>query len=96
MICVDKDDKKILENAEGSYWNVDCTTKSMMLFKFHIIVIMMYTMVIWVVLWEVPYRYDRLRKSKAEKLNEKKRRKKAARKKLKKKYKANGKDAKNR
>ena len=96
MICVDEDDKKILGEREGSFWNVDCTTKSMMLFKFHIIVIMMYTMVIWVVLWEVPYRYDRLKKSKAEKQAARKKRKKAARKKLKKKNKANGKDAKNR
>jgi len=39
----------------------------MMLFKFHIIVIFMYTATIWVVLWEVPYRYDRLKKSKEEK-----------------------------
>jgi len=54
----------VCDKDASSKWNTDYTTASMMLFKFHIIVIFMYTMMIWVVLWEVPYRYDRLVKSK--------------------------------
>ena len=90
LICVDENGEQVGALGAGSHWNVDCAKTSMMLFKFHIIVIMMYTMVIWVVLWEVPYRYDRLRKTTAEKKAMRKKRKKAARKKQKKKQKAMG------
>ena len=44
----------------------------MTLFKFHFIVIFMYTMIFIVVLWEIPFRYDRIRKSPAEKKRERK------------------------
>ena len=45
----------------------------------------MYTMIIWIVLWEVPYRYDRIKKSKQEKKKEAtKRKKKLAKRKAKK------------
>ena len=48
----------------------------MMLFKFHFIVIFMYTMIFTIVLWEIPYRYNRLMKTENELKAEKKKRKK--------------------
>ena len=47
-----------------------------MLFKFHFIVIFMYTMTFSIVLWEVPYRYGRIMKTEKELEGEKKKRKK--------------------
>ena len=62
----------------------------MMQFKFHIIVIFMYTAMIWVVLWELPYRYDRVKKSKAEKKKIRKIRRKRAKRKAEKAAKRKG------
>ena len=51
----------------------------MTLFKLHFIVIFMYTTIFIIVLWKIPYRYDRIIKTKQEKKAEnKKRRKKRA------------------
>mmetsp|Transcript_19699 Transcript_19699/g.26648 ORF Transcript_19699/g.26648 Transcript_19699/m.26648 type:complete len:161 (-) Transcript_19699:337-819(-) len=60
----------------SSIWFVDRSTWSMMLFKFHFIVIFMHTMTFSIVLWELPYRYNRLMKTPAEKKAEKKKRNK--------------------
>ena len=49
----------------------------MMLFKFHFIVIFMYTMIFQIVLFIIPYKYDRLEKTKKEKKADKKRKEKA-------------------
>ena len=66
-------------------WDIDgASTTNMMVFKFHIIVIFMYTMTIWVVLWEVPYRYDRIKKTKEEKKKARKNQRKKAKSKAKK------------
>ena len=54
----------------------------MTLFKFHLIVIFMYTAIIWVVLWEIPYRYDRIKKSKAERRKLRKKRQTKAKRKV--------------
>ena len=51
-------------------------------FKFHLIVIFMYTAIIWVVLWEIPYRYDRIKKSKAERKKLRKKRQTKAKRKI--------------
>lgn len=51
-------------------------------FKFHLIVIFMYTAIIWVVLWEIPYRYDRIKKSKAERKKLRKKRQTKAKRKV--------------
>lgn len=39
----------------------------MTLFKLHFIVIFMYTTIFIIVLWKIPYRYDRIKKTKSEK-----------------------------
>ena len=64
------------EDDSPSTWYVDTSTLSMMLFKFHFIVIFMYTMTFSIVLWEVPYRYGRIMKTEKELEGEKKKRKK--------------------
>ena len=46
----------------------------MMLFKFHFIVIYMYTMLFIFVLYTIPYKYDRIKKTKKENKVEKKKR----------------------
>ena len=48
----------------------------MMLFKFHFIVIFMYTLVTNIVLWEIPSRYGRIMKTEKELEAEKKKKKK--------------------
>ena len=59
-----------------SRWNDDASAFSMMLFKFHFIVIFMYTMIFCIVLWEIPYRYGRLMKTEKELTQEKQKKKK--------------------
>lgn len=54
-----------------SKWYVDYTNYSMTLFKLHFIVIFMYTIIFTIVLWEIPFRYDRLKKTSSEKKKEK-------------------------
>ena len=61
---------------QSSHWYVDSSPASMMLFKFHFIVIFMYTMTFTIVLWEIPYRFNRLMKTDKELSAEKKKRKK--------------------
>ena len=52
--------KFICSDKGETVWNTDYSMRSMLLFKFHIIVIFMYTAMVWIILWEIPYRYDRL------------------------------------
>ena len=49
----------------------------MTLFKLHFIVIFMYTMIFQIVLFIIPYKYDRLKKTEKEEKAEKKRKAKA-------------------
>ena len=46
----------------------------MMLFKFHFIVIFMYSTIFIIVLFKIPYKYDRIMKTKEEKKSERKHR----------------------
>ena len=62
---------------------------SMTLFKLHFIVIFMYTTLFAIVLFKIPYKYDRIRKTDAEKREEKKRRQKIREKKLRRKMRLN-------
>lgn len=48
-------------------WFVDKTPASMTLFKLHFIVIFMYTTLFMIVLFKIPYKYDRLQKTSQEK-----------------------------
>ena len=48
----------------------------MMLFKFHFIVIFMYSTIFIIVLFKIPYKYDRIMKTKEEKKKERKSRNK--------------------
>ena len=57
-----------------SRWYIDLTSFSMTFFKLHFIVIFMYTMIFVVVLWEIPFRYDRIKKTSSEKKKDKKKR----------------------
>ena len=56
----------------------------MTLFKLHFIVIFMYTTIVIIVLWKIPYRYDRIVKPKKEKKAESKKRRKRRAKRLRK------------
>ncbi len=56
----------------------------MILWKFHFIVIFMYTTIFMIVLFKIPYKYDRIRKSKKEKQVDKKKRDKREKKRKKK------------
>ena len=62
---------------ESSKWWIEKTSFSMTLFKLHFIVIFMYQIVITIVLWKIPYKYDRIKKTKEEKDFEKKRKTKS-------------------
>ena len=59
-----------------SIWFIEKGPLSMMLFKFHFIVIFMYSTVFIIVLFKIPYKYDRIRKTDSEKAAEKKKRSK--------------------
>ena len=75
----------LCDEESNAYWDIDgASTLNMMVFKFHFIVIFMYTAIIWVVLWEVPYRYGRLIKTQEEKNKAHKKQKKKAKRKAKK------------
>ena len=67
-----------------SIWFIEKTPASMTLFKFHFIVIFMYTMLFIFVLYTIPYKYDRIKKTKKEKMVEKKEQKKRNKRKKKK------------
>lgn len=58
-------------------WFIEKTSMSMTQFKFHFIVIFMYTSLFMIVLFKIPYKYDRIEKTAKEKVVEKKRRAKA-------------------
>ena len=60
-----------------SVWEVENTTFSMIFFKLHFIVIFMYTTLFIIVLFKIPYKYDRIEKTKKEKKDDKKQRAKA-------------------
>ena len=64
FLCVDEG---------SSRWFIDHTKMSMTLFKLHFIVIFMYTLIFDIVLFKIPYRYDRIKKTRAEKLAQRKR-----------------------
>ena len=57
-----------------SIWFIEKGPLSMMLFKFHFIVIFMYSTIFIIVLFKIPYKYDRIRKTKTEKIADKKQR----------------------
>jgi len=64
---------KLLTNFEfmcgvnrSSIWFVEKGPLSMMLFKFHFIVIFMYSTIFLIVLFKIPYKYDRIKKTKKE------------------------------
>ena len=59
-----------------SIWFIDHSSLSMMLFKLHFIVIFMYTTLFMIVLFKIPYKYDRIKKNKEERKAEKKKEKK--------------------
>ena len=67
-------------NSGSAIWFIDSAVPAMTLFKFHFIVIFMYTIIFTIVLYEIPYRYGRLMKTdkeiEADKKKRKKRRKK--------------------
>ena len=62
----------------------------MMLWKFHFIVIFMYTTLIMIVLFKIPYKYDRIRKNKKEKKIDRKKRQKKEKRRKRRKIKKNG------
>lgn len=62
---------------------------SMTLFKLHFIVIFMYTSLFMIVLFKIPYKYDRIEKTHKEKCVEKKRRSKVRAKKRRRQQKLN-------
>ena len=62
-------------------WYIEDTPFPMTLFKLHFIVIFMYTMIFQIVLFIIPYKYDRLERTPAEEKADKKRRAKARKKK---------------
>jgi len=66
-----------------STWWIEISPFSMTLFKLHFIVIFMYTMIFQIVIFIIPYKYDRLKRTPAEKKADKKRRAKARKKKQK-------------
>ena len=62
------------EPGYKSRWFIEKSAASMMLWKFHFIVIFMYTTLIMIVLFKIPYKYDRIRKNKKEKKIDRKKR----------------------
>ena len=64
-----------------STWWIDTSPLSMTLFKLHFIVIFMYTMIFQIVLFIIPYKYDRLERTPSEEKADKKRGAKARKKK---------------
>ena len=69
------------EHDHDSTWWIEASPYSMTLYKLHFIVIFMYTMIFQIVLFIIPYKYDRLEKTPAEEKADKKRRAKARKKK---------------
>ena len=57
-----------------STWYIENTAFSMTLFKLHFVVIFMYTTVFIIVLFKIPYKYDRISKTNKEKKADKKQR----------------------
>jgi len=55
------------EHGQNTVWNVDYSSLSMTLFKLHFIVIFMYTSISTIVLYTIPYRFDRIKKTRQEK-----------------------------
>ena len=66
--------------AKKSMWFIEKTPASMTLFKLHFIVIFMYTTLFMIVLFKIPYKYDRIEKTKKEKRADRKSRAKRRRK----------------
>ena len=62
------------EEGYRSRWYIEKSAASMMLWKFHFIVIFMYTTLFMIVLFKIPYKYDRIRKNKKEKKIDRKKR----------------------
>jgi len=75
--------KFLCKEGFKSRWFIDKSLYSMTLFKLHFIVIFMYTLIFQIVLFIIPYKYDRLKRTPAEKKADKKRRAKARKKKQK-------------
>ena len=71
----------LCENGSDYTWYIDKSSLSMTLFKLHFIVIFMYTMIFQIVLFIIPYKYDRLERTPSEEKADKKRRAKARKKK---------------
>ena len=71
------------ERGFPTRWQTELTSYTMTLFKLHFIVIMMYTTLFIIVLFKIPYKYDRLQKTPKEQKAERKRRAKKRSRKLK-------------
>lgn len=61
-------------NGTEATWYIDHSAASMTLFKLHFVVIFMYTALFSIVLYKIPYKYDRIKMSKSEKKSDRKRR----------------------
>ena len=73
--------KFLCKTGYYSTWWIDTSPLSMTLFKLHFIVIFMYTMIFQIVLFIIPYKYDRLERTPSEEKADKKRGAKARKKK---------------